>query len=244
MALNVPWLAGGLLALLATGALSTAVLCWTRSGAAVAGASLAGALALALLWFRLTASGAHRSGWVTVRTTLILAVPVALAVWVVHWWWTDDRPGPTHWHRPTGVAYLLTAALVALGAAQFLSFAPDAEAVHHLRLMWTGLDAFELLGLLATGWCLHRGTPFVVVPASATAALLVADAWTNVVSSAGVARLAALGMAVVELSLAGLSLAVAAGWRAGAPDPWPSPTPASRPPRSSRWPGPGRPARR
>ena len=102
--------------------------------------------------------------------------------------------------------------LVSVGAFQLASVAATTDPEHHLRLVWTGLDVIELLGLAWTGWCLGAGSRLVVFSAPFTAAFLVSDAWTNVIATAGDGRLAALGMAVIELSLASLSIWVAAAF--------------------------------
>jgi len=108
-----------------------------------------------------------------------------------------------------GFAYVVAGVLLALGAARFVSFAPPTEAVFHLRLMWCGLDVFEAVGMALTGWFLHTRSRHVVVAAAATGALLLADAWSNVTATTSTAREAALAMAVVEVSLAVLSVVVA-----------------------------------
>ncbi len=65
--------------------------------------------------------------------------------------------------------------------------------------------------LLVTGILVVRRHPAVVLPAAATAALLLSDAWFDIVTSAqGGPRVMALMLAAaVEVPLAGLSLIVA-----------------------------------
>jgi hypothetical protein len=81
--------------------------------------------------------------------------------------------------------------------------------VGHLRIIWAGLDTLELVGLALTAWFLNQHSRFVVIAASFTAALLVSDAWINITSTRGGAQVSAIGMAVVELALATLSLSLA-----------------------------------
>jgi hypothetical protein len=62
---------------------------------------------------------------------------------------------------------------------------------------WTGLDSLEALGLLGTGVLLIRRDDRYRLTAAATAALLLADAWFDVTTSApGTARVVAIAMAV------------------------------------------------
>ncbi|WP_410595319.1 hypothetical protein [Amycolatopsis sp. lyj-23] len=86
---------------------------------------------------------------------------------------------------------------------------PDVVAAQHWRLAWTGLDAAEALGLLLTAWLLSRGDARTPLVATATATLLLADAWFDVVT-AGDDVVFSLLMAGLEvpLALACLSAAV------------------------------------
>jgi hypothetical protein len=83
------------------------------------------------------------------------------------------------------------------------------QELHNLRLFWTGLDLFELIGMAATGWFLYRRSPYVAVSAMVTAALLFSDAWFNVVTTVHIAHRAALVMALVEVPLAIYSVIIA-----------------------------------
>ncbi len=110
------------------------------------------------------------------------------------------------------------AAAIVLGASAFLvpwililyRTQPPRGVEHHLRLLWTGLDTLELLGLLSTGVGLLRRSRNTVIAAVFSATLLVADAWFNVIATKGHARAAAVGMAfLAELPLAALCFMVA-----------------------------------
>lgn len=88
---------------------------------------------------------------------------------------------------------------------------PDTGVGGHWTLAWVGLDAMEAAGLITTGALAlrrHRGVPVV---ASATAVLLLIDAWFDVTTSGGGGDLTvALVMALTaELPLAAACTAVA-----------------------------------
>jgi hypothetical protein len=97
---------------------------------------------------------------------------------------------------------------------------PTAPSVPHWPAAWVGLDALEALGLTATGALLLRRDPRHPLTAAATAALLIVDAWFDIVTSASGAELAAaIAMAAVaELPMAALCVVLAtASCRPGFP---------------------------
>jgi hypothetical protein len=62
---------------------------------------------------------------------------------------------------------------------------------------WVGLDALEILGLIATGWLLVRGDERHHLAAAFTATLFICDAWFDVTTSApGFERGVAIAMAL------------------------------------------------
>ena len=85
---------------------------------------------------------------------------------------------------------------------------PAAEFVPNWSLAWMGLDGAEAVAALATAVLLYRGRPRACLPAMAGAALLFADAWFDVcTSAAGAMRWLAVGEAVlVELPLAAAAI--------------------------------------
>ncbi len=108
---------------------------------------------------------------------------------------------------------------------------PHTTRARNWSLMWTGLDIAEAVGLVLTGVLLWRRSPYQALPAAFTSALLAADAWIDVTTSApGHARALAIAMAaLVELpgAIACLVLAIrafpripadASGERAGVVD--------------------------
>jgi hypothetical protein len=82
------------------------------------------------------------------------------------------------------------------------SVSPRTQQLHNLRLFWSGLDVFELIGMALTGWCLMRRSPHVVGAAAITGTLLMSDAWFNIITTIGKPHRAALVMAFVEIPVA------------------------------------------
>jgi hypothetical protein len=89
---------------------------------------------------------------------------------------------------------------------------PERTVSEHYRLGWVGFDVLLCGALARTAWLAWRRSPFVVNVASATAALLVVDAWFDVTTSPGGQDLvvSALTALCVELPLAVFSLVIAA----------------------------------
>jgi hypothetical protein len=73
---------------------------------------------------------------------------------------------------------------------------PASARVPHWSVAWAGLDAMEGAGLLATGLLLARRDARYGLTAAVTAALITADAWFDVTTSApGAGQLTAIVMA-------------------------------------------------
>jgi hypothetical protein len=89
---------------------------------------------------------------------------------------------------------------------------PERSVSAHYRLGWVGFDVLLCGALARTAWLAWRRSPFVVNVASATAALLVVDAWFDVTTSPGGQDLlvSAVAALAVELPLAVFSLVIAA----------------------------------
>jgi hypothetical protein len=135
-----------------------------------------------------------------------------------------DRAGET---RQAGVAALrpdVSAAtlrrgrLVALGVGGFLLpwcvllgvTLPATAQVQNWSLAWVGLDAGEAIAALSTAMLLARSDSRASVTAAAGGALLVADAWFDVCTSAPDYRVALAEAVFVELPLAGAAFWLAA----------------------------------
>lgn len=87
---------------------------------------------------------------------------------------------------------------------------PRRSVARHYDLAWVGFDCLIVVALARTAWLAWRGRPSVVMPAVATATLLMADAWFDVVTSSASQVWRALLLAlVVELPCAALSLGIA-----------------------------------
>ncbi|MFU8875181.1 hypothetical protein [Micromonospora sp. SL4-19] len=120
---------------------------------------------------------------------------------------TEVRPVPP-WVAPTFVVL----ALITLPWAVYLALTLPRHAVTtHYRAAWVGFDLglAALLGL--TGWYAYRGDRRVVLAATATATMLVVDAWFDVITTAAGRDLvmSVLLAALVELPLAGVCLWIA-----------------------------------
>ncbi|HEV2637979.1 MAG TPA: hypothetical protein VGX23_22715 [Actinocrinis sp.] len=88
---------------------------------------------------------------------------------------------------------------------------PSRSEAAHYDVSWTGFDVLLCLLLLRTGWSAVRDLEHVELTAAMTGALLIVDAWFDVMSAPDTKQfLIALGMAVcVELPLAVFCLWIA-----------------------------------
>jgi hypothetical protein len=88
---------------------------------------------------------------------------------------------------------------------------PSRKVAEHWDLAWAGLDLGLAAALLATAIAVLRRSPLLRSYAAAAGALLLADAWFDVVTSAaGRERWLAVGLAVVaELPVATVCFALA-----------------------------------
>lgn len=106
------------------------------------------------------------------------------------------------------IGYLLVACGLALlpWLVMLATGFPAVAGTAQESLTWVGLDSLEAVGLVTTGLLVLGRDPRSIFAASATAALLVADAWFDTTTAASSGDLAsALAMAVgAELPLAAL----------------------------------------
>ncbi len=88
---------------------------------------------------------------------------------------------------------------------------PSTTRAHNWSLMWAGMDAAEAVGLIVTGVLMLRRSRYRGIPAAFTAAVLILDAWVDVITSAaGHATVMAVVLAVVlEIPVATFCLVVA-----------------------------------
>jgi hypothetical protein len=156
--------------------------------------------------------------WTQFLTTLLAASPrrfivvavvsiIGLCVLVIRRDFSARPPPPARW-----LPIVVGAAVLALVPTLIveLTVVPAAQTAHHLKIAWTGLDVFEVVALAATGFALQRRSAMTAIPATVTGALLVCDAWINIIPATGLPFYEAIAMAFVELPLAGLSFWVAA----------------------------------
>jgi hypothetical protein len=123
-------------------------------------------------------------------------------------------PRRRRWHNRR---WWLAAALIAGGAGlipwvALATWVPAIASAWNWSVAWTGLDSLEALGLLGTGVLLLRENARYRLTAAAAAALLAADAWSDITTSApGPGRILAMTMAAcLELPLTAVCAALAA----------------------------------
>jgi hypothetical protein len=208
----------GLILAMMLGLLVTAWLYARDSPLSVMAASFAATVTFISAWFRiLTRAGA--STWAGSIPTFLAVVTaiVVLCVITIRTELAGTGPlragtGPLR-ARPDARWLPLALAIAALALVPslvlVLTVEPTAQIAQHLRLAWTGLDAFELLAMAYTGRALHRRSVTVVVPATVTGTLLLCDAWINVISSNAAGRFEGIALAFVEVPIAALSFWVA-----------------------------------
>ena len=198
----------GASAFMVAGMVATAHWCSRNSHLTVLAGTFTATVAFMSAWFAIvTTSGARFT--VALAYGLGMHLPVVVAcIWTVrrHLQRLGTADGP-----PARVAVFLAVGAVAFVPLIVLAAlgAPSSHAAHHLELMWTGLDVFELLAMALTGWCLWRRHPNLAVAAALTGTLMLCDAWYDVVTTAGRAEGTSVALACLEITLAVLSFAVA-----------------------------------
>ena len=113
--------------------------------------------------------------------------------------------------RWAGVFFASLGVLLVPWALWLLHSLPSRQVAHHWDLAWGGFDAVLAAALLGTAFALFTGRAVGRSLAAATGALLLADAWFDVVTAGGTdERWAAVGLAVfAELPVAILCFALA-----------------------------------
>jgi hypothetical protein len=107
-------------------------------------------------------------------------------------------------------AFVLLALALVPWTVWLLVDLPDRELADHWSIAWAGFDIGLACFLGATGIALARRSPFSALLAAMTGALLLTDAWFDVLTSRGQDLAVALAMAACfELPLAGICLWVA-----------------------------------
>lgn len=124
-------------------------------------------------------------------------------------WQVRRLPDPPRWVAPLYAAM----AVLLIPWVVYLAFTlPRHTGTPHYRLAWIGFDSLLVLALARTAYLAIRNSPFVVNVSSATATLLLVDAWFDVTTSRGRSeRLQALAAALLlEIPIALLTLWIAA----------------------------------
>lgn len=108
------------------------------------------------------------------------------------------------------VAYLVMSLAMLPWIVVLYQTLPDRALSRNYRWAWVGFDVLLMLALGRTAWLAWRRSPFVVNVASATATLLLVDAWFDVMTANRRTLVEACVLALlVELPLAVLSLLIA-----------------------------------
>jgi hypothetical protein len=110
------------------------------------------------------------------------------------------------------IAFVYAAgAVILVGWAAHLGISlPDVNMARHWNVAWVGLDVMIVITLSWTAWRAGHGDRRVVVPAVATATLLIVDAWMDVsTATRGDLWQSVVLAACVEVPLAALSLFIA-----------------------------------
>ena len=99
-------------------------------------------------------------------------------------------------------------AVILIGWAAYLGASlPERNVAQHWNAAWVGLDVLIVLGLANTAWRAGHADGRVVIPAAATAGLLVADAWMDISTAARSDLWQSVVVAVaVEIPLAVISI--------------------------------------
>lgn len=112
---------------------------------------------------------------------------------------TDVAAQPRRVQRPADLTIWLARAFAAAGLALIpwllvlARYLPASARAWHWPAAWIGLDSLEMLGLLGTGLLLLSRDARYRLTAAATAALLLVDAWFDVITSApGASQLVAI----------------------------------------------------
>jgi hypothetical protein len=111
------------------------------------------------------------------------------------------------WWIPT--LFMVCALVLGPWIAWLLWSLPSREVANHWDVAWAGFDVFLALLLGGTGLALALRSPAAAVLASMTAAVLICDAWFDVITSRGTSTVV---IAIAEAVFVELPLAVVCIW--------------------------------
>jgi hypothetical protein len=201
------WLLIG--ALMVGGMVLTGYLCRFESSYTVLAATFTATFLFIDAWFNvLTSTGLLQK--LLVGFALVVQLPISIVSLVLARRITLQRSGTHAAPRLASVAFMVGAVLLVPFTLRRIARTAPIQIGFHQRIAWSGLDVFELAGLLATGWCFRNRTPWLAMAGVVTGTLLVSDAIFNIVTASGTTLLAGVVMAVIaELPLSALSYALA-----------------------------------
>ena len=225
----------GLLLVMIVSLLATAWTYWAGRRPVLMLASFAAATVFIATWFRTLTRTATTAWPGSTGVFLALALAILGVCVVVVRRSLAALSSPRD--RGAGLPVALTVAALALVPSLVVIevAVPPVQIAHHLRVAWTGLDVFELVALAGTAMAIRRRSRLAIVSGTVAGALLLCDAWINVVPTTAAARLGGIGMAFLEVPLAVVSFWVAvrvtsraATGTPGALTGWPGPSPRHR----------------
>lgn len=109
--------------------------------------------------------------------------------------------------RWAGPSFLLFSLILLPWIGYIASSLPSRQLSPHYDVAWAGFDVILLAGLASTAYCALRRSRYLTTAASATAALLIVDAWFDCMTTpAGQRWQSFLLCALVELPLAAVCL--------------------------------------
>jgi len=195
----------GITLCLLLGMVMTARLAAHRSNRVLLSAAFCGTLAFITVWFG-SASTEGRIFWILLGYGVAVLLPVtAISFWVVRSAY-DGRGTTPDLPSWVPVVYAAGAVTLAFPIVVGLVAVHPTHAAVHLRVVWTGLDCFELGFMIASGVCVWRRSSAVAITAMCLGTLMFADAWYNIFATTGAAVVAAVVMACGELPLSGYSV--------------------------------------
>jgi hypothetical protein len=107
--------------------------------------------------------------------------------------------------RWTGPLFTLFAVIMLPWTAYIAATLPSRQFSPHYDVAWAGFDVLLIIALAATGYTALRRSRYLTMAATATAVLLVVDAWFDVMTTPGAQVIQSILLAaLVELPLAGV----------------------------------------
>lgn len=116
-------------------------------------------------------------------------------------------PGSSLILRLAGPAFASFSVIMVLWIIYLATTLPSRQLSPHYDVAWVGFDTFECVGLAATAYFALRRSLYLSTAATATAVLLIVDAWFDCLTTAAPQVIISILLCVfVELPLAGVCL--------------------------------------